>query len=178
MSVSRWAKVIDNTRCIGCHACTTACKSENAVPVSVTRTYVKYVDVGAFPQARRLFQVTRVGRRCRSRPSDVASSAIAFRMRCPARVRCCSLCANATTHGATRRSRCNRSLVAHTLRCSAAPTVDTRRAGTSCFSGSGTLMAVPLDVRRQRLIGNAVPMVNDVAESGGRNVDANGVGRR
>jgi Fe-S-cluster-containing dehydrogenase component/formate-dependent nitrite reductase membrane component NrfD len=55
----RWAKVIDHTRCIGCHACTTACKSENAVPVSVTRTYVKYVDVGTFPQARRAFQVTR-----------------------------------------------------------------------------------------------------------------------
>jgi Fe-S-cluster-containing dehydrogenase component/formate-dependent nitrite reductase membrane component NrfD len=56
---ARWAKVIDQTRCIGCHACTTACKSENDVPLSVTRTYVKYVDVGAFPQARRAFQVTR-----------------------------------------------------------------------------------------------------------------------
>jgi len=55
----KWAKVIDHTRCIGCHACTTACKSENAVPLSVTRTYVKYVDVGAFPHARRAFQVTR-----------------------------------------------------------------------------------------------------------------------
>ena len=55
----RWAKVIDQTRCIGCHACTTACKSENEVPLSVTRTYVKYVDVGIFPQARRAFQVTR-----------------------------------------------------------------------------------------------------------------------
>jgi len=55
----RWAKVIDQTRCIGCHACTTACKSENEVPLSVTRTYVKYVDVGFFPQARRAFQVTR-----------------------------------------------------------------------------------------------------------------------
>ncbi len=54
-----WAKVIDHTRCIGCHACTTACKSENEVPLSVTRTYVKYVDVGAFPRARRAFQVTR-----------------------------------------------------------------------------------------------------------------------
>jgi Fe-S-cluster-containing dehydrogenase component len=54
-----WAKVIDHTRCIGCHACTTACKSENEVPVSVTRTYVKHVDVGVFPQARRAFQVTR-----------------------------------------------------------------------------------------------------------------------
>ncbi len=55
----KWAKVIDHTRCIGCHACTTACKSENEVPLSVTRTYVKYVDTGVFPQARRSFQVTR-----------------------------------------------------------------------------------------------------------------------
>ncbi len=55
----RWAKVVDHTRCIGCHACTTACKSENEVPLSVTRTYVKYVDTGHFPQARRSFQVTR-----------------------------------------------------------------------------------------------------------------------
>ncbi len=56
---SRWVKVIDQTRCIGCHACTTACKSENEVPVGVTRTYVKAVDVGTFPKARRAFQVTR-----------------------------------------------------------------------------------------------------------------------
>jgi len=55
----RWAKIIDQTRCIGCHACSTACKSENRVPLSVHRTYVKYVDVGAFPKARRAFQVTR-----------------------------------------------------------------------------------------------------------------------
>ena len=55
----KWAKVIDHTRCIGCHACTTACKSENLVPLSVTRTYVKHVDVGVFPQARRAHQVTR-----------------------------------------------------------------------------------------------------------------------
>ena len=55
----KWAKVIDHTRCIGCHACTTACKSENEVPLSVTRTYVKSVDVGSFPNARRAFQVTR-----------------------------------------------------------------------------------------------------------------------
>jgi Fe-S-cluster-containing dehydrogenase component/formate-dependent nitrite reductase membrane component NrfD len=54
-----WVKVLDQTRCIGCHACTTACKSENAVPLGVTRTYVKSVDVGLFPQVRRAFQVTR-----------------------------------------------------------------------------------------------------------------------
>jgi Fe-S-cluster-containing dehydrogenase component len=55
----KWGKLIDHTRCIGCHACTTACKSENEVPLSVTRTYVKSVDVGTFPLARRAFQVTR-----------------------------------------------------------------------------------------------------------------------
>lgn len=55
----RWAKVIDQTTCIGCHACTTACKSENNVPVGVSRTYVKSVDVGVFPDAHRAFQVTR-----------------------------------------------------------------------------------------------------------------------
>ena len=55
----RWGKVIDQTRCIGCHACSTACKSENAVPLGVNRTYVKAVDVGQFPAARRAFQVTR-----------------------------------------------------------------------------------------------------------------------
>jgi Fe-S-cluster-containing dehydrogenase component len=55
----RWIKVLDQTKCIGCHACTTACKSENDVPLGVTRTYVKSVDVGVFPQVRRAFQVTR-----------------------------------------------------------------------------------------------------------------------
>jgi Fe-S-cluster-containing dehydrogenase component/formate-dependent nitrite reductase membrane component NrfD len=56
---AKWAKVIDHTRCIGCHACSTACKSENLVPLSVNRTYVKYADVGIFPNARRTIQVTR-----------------------------------------------------------------------------------------------------------------------
>jgi Fe-S-cluster-containing dehydrogenase component len=55
----RWAKLLDQQRCIGCHACTTACKSENDVPLGVTRTYVKSVDVGRFPATRRAFQVTR-----------------------------------------------------------------------------------------------------------------------
>src|SRR5437870_13910349 len=55
----KWAKVIDQTRCIGCHACTTACKSENLVPLSVTSTYVKHVDLGVFPQVLRVRQVMR-----------------------------------------------------------------------------------------------------------------------
>jgi Fe-S-cluster-containing dehydrogenase component/formate-dependent nitrite reductase membrane component NrfD len=51
--------VIDNTRCIGCHACSTACKSENEVPLGVNRTWVKYVEHGAYPDVTRTFQVTR-----------------------------------------------------------------------------------------------------------------------
>lgn len=67
----RWVKVLDQSRCIGCHACTTACKSENAVPLGVTRTYVKSVDVGAFPQTRRFFQVTRCNQ-CEDAPCVTA----------------------------------------------------------------------------------------------------------
>ena len=66
-----WAKVIDHTSCIGCHACTTACKSENEVPLGVTRTYVKSVDVGIFPLARRAFQVTRCNQ-CDDAPCTTA----------------------------------------------------------------------------------------------------------
>ncbi len=51
--------VIDQGKCIGCHACTTACKSENQVPLGVNRTWVKYVETGAYPDVRRRFQVTR-----------------------------------------------------------------------------------------------------------------------
>jgi Fe-S-cluster-containing dehydrogenase component len=51
--------LIDHRKCIGCHACSTACKSENQVPLGVNRTWVKYVEKGAFPDTRRMFQVTR-----------------------------------------------------------------------------------------------------------------------
>jgi len=51
--------VIDHSRCIGCHACTVACKSENDVPLGDFRTWVKYVEEGEFPQVRRSFAVLR-----------------------------------------------------------------------------------------------------------------------
>lgn len=51
--------VVDNRSCIGCHACSTACKSENEVPLGVYRTWVKYTETGAFPNTQRHFQVTR-----------------------------------------------------------------------------------------------------------------------
>ncbi len=54
-----YAWVIDQTKCIGCHACSTACKSENDVPLGVFRTWVKTVEVGEFPNVRRHFAVLR-----------------------------------------------------------------------------------------------------------------------
>lgn len=51
--------IIDNRKCIGCHACTTACKSEHDVPIGVNRTYVKQVEKGIFPNTKRTFSVMR-----------------------------------------------------------------------------------------------------------------------
>jgi Fe-S-cluster-containing dehydrogenase component/formate-dependent nitrite reductase membrane component NrfD len=51
--------VINNDDCIGCHACSTACKSENEVPLGVQRTWVKSVETGLYPNVQRNFQVTR-----------------------------------------------------------------------------------------------------------------------
>ncbi|NNM16566.1 MAG: polysulfide reductase NrfD [Bacteroidia bacterium] len=55
----KYGFVIDNRKCIGCHACTTACKSEHDVAVGVNRTWVKQVEKGEFPDTRRLFSVMR-----------------------------------------------------------------------------------------------------------------------
>ncbi len=51
--------IIDNRKCIGCHACTVACKSEHLVPLGVNRTWVKYIEKGEFPNTRRIFSVMR-----------------------------------------------------------------------------------------------------------------------
>ena len=59
--------LIDHHRCIGCHACTVACKAENDVPVGNFRTWVKYVEKGTFPAVRRHFAVLRCNQ-CSSAP--------------------------------------------------------------------------------------------------------------
>ena len=45
--------------CIGCHACTVACKSEHDVPLGVNRTWLKYIETGEFPNTGRSFSVMR-----------------------------------------------------------------------------------------------------------------------
>lgn len=51
--------IIDNRKCIGCHACTVACKSEHDVAIGVNRTWVKQTEKGEFPNTRRIFSVLR-----------------------------------------------------------------------------------------------------------------------
>lgn len=55
----RYGFVIDQRRCIGCHACTVACKQENGVALGDFRTWVKYTEQGTFPFVTRNFLVER-----------------------------------------------------------------------------------------------------------------------
>jgi Fe-S-cluster-containing dehydrogenase component/formate-dependent nitrite reductase membrane component NrfD len=57
--MTRLGFVLDSGSCIGCHACTVACKSEHDVPLGVNRTWVKYVETGVFPDTDRHFSVMR-----------------------------------------------------------------------------------------------------------------------
>ena len=57
--MTQQAFVIDQGRCIGCHACTVACKAEHGVELGVFRTWVKYIERGEFPDVSRHFAVLR-----------------------------------------------------------------------------------------------------------------------
>jgi Fe-S-cluster-containing dehydrogenase component/formate-dependent nitrite reductase membrane component NrfD len=57
--VTQYGFVLDQRACIGCHACTVACKVEHGVELGVFRTWVKYVETGTFPDADRHFSVLR-----------------------------------------------------------------------------------------------------------------------
>ncbi|MEI7817646.1 MAG: 4Fe-4S dicluster domain-containing protein [Desulfuromonadales bacterium] len=45
----RWAMAIDLKKCIGCHACTTGCMSENLTPPDIHYRPVKEEEIGEFP---------------------------------------------------------------------------------------------------------------------------------
>ncbi len=66
----RYGMVIDTRRCIGCHACSVACKTENDVPLGETRSWVEYIEKGTFPNVRRSF-LPRLCNQC-EKPACVA----------------------------------------------------------------------------------------------------------
>ena len=51
----RYGMLIDLRRCIGCHACSVACKAEFDVPLGVYRSWVEYVEKGTYPNVGRSF---------------------------------------------------------------------------------------------------------------------------
>jgi len=59
ITITNYGFVIDNRRCIGCHACTVACKAEHDDPIGVNKTWVKYIEKGEFPDTNRNFSVMR-----------------------------------------------------------------------------------------------------------------------
>jgi Fe-S-cluster-containing dehydrogenase component/formate-dependent nitrite reductase membrane component NrfD len=73
----RYGFVIDQRTCIGCHACTVACKEENQVPLGAFRTWVKYVERGHFPRTRRYFAVLRCNH-CDDAPCVVICPTVAL----------------------------------------------------------------------------------------------------
>jgi tetrathionate reductase subunit B len=53
--VPRWSMVMDLRRCIGCRACTVACKSENNVSLGRFRAVIQEKVVGTFPNVKKVF---------------------------------------------------------------------------------------------------------------------------
>lgn len=51
----RWAMVVDLRKCVGCQACTAACKAENQVPERHFRTWVPEYELGRYPRVRKAF---------------------------------------------------------------------------------------------------------------------------
>jgi tetrathionate reductase subunit B len=63
----RYGMVIDLRRCIGCHACSVACKSEFNVPLGVWRAWVEVAEHGTYPNTRRSF-LPKLCNNCRNAP--------------------------------------------------------------------------------------------------------------
>jgi tetrathionate reductase subunit B len=62
-----YGMVIDLRRCVGCHTCTVACKSEFSTPLGVWRAWVKIEEHGTYTNMRRSF-LPKLCNNCRDAP--------------------------------------------------------------------------------------------------------------
>lgn len=51
----RWVMVIDQRRCVGCHACTVSCIAENKLPPGIVYRPVLDEEIGVYPNVTRRF---------------------------------------------------------------------------------------------------------------------------
>jgi len=56
--VTRYVMVADLRRCVGCQACTAACKEANATPPGVQWRRVLDIEIGEYPDVKRVFVPT------------------------------------------------------------------------------------------------------------------------
>ena len=64
-----YGMVIDLRRCVGCHACTAACKMENNVPEKFFRSWVVEADKGSYPNVTRV-KLPRLCNQCVQAPCE------------------------------------------------------------------------------------------------------------
>jgi tetrathionate reductase subunit B len=65
----RWIFIVDLRRCVGCRACTVACKAEYNTPLGAFRTAVYEEVVGKFPKSSKLF-LPRLCNHCEGNAED------------------------------------------------------------------------------------------------------------
>ena len=53
--MTRWGMALDLERCVGCYACSMACKTENGTPDGVWYAPVYEKEVGKYPNTKRMF---------------------------------------------------------------------------------------------------------------------------
>ena len=71
----RWGLVIDYTRCVGCNACTIACRAENNIPTVGAEEQqrgrdIQWLRISRYEEQQRLYFVPRACRQCSQAPCE------------------------------------------------------------------------------------------------------------